>query len=147
VRRIKEPVDLQQVRGRRVAGKVPAPDEHGVAPQRQACRPRVPRQPHPRGARDAPPLGGADRKRRGLEIGARLDLDEGDHAASAGDKIDLAAGDDEPPGEDRIALQTQQQRRNRFGLEPIEMRAAPTLRNLVGAAPHRRSPASASARA
>ena len=131
-------INLEPIRVRRVAGKAPRRDEYGVAPQRQARRPWVPREPDPCGARDSPPLGRADRNRRDLEIGARLHLHKGDRAASSGDEVDLAPVDDETPGEDRIALEAQDERRDRFGLEAIKMRAAPALRALVGvAAPHR----------
>jgi hypothetical protein len=94
-----------------VTGKPPRRDEDGVAPQRKARRPRVSREPNPRRARDSPPLGRADRNRRHLEIGPRLDLDEGDRVASSRDEVDFAAGDDEPPCEDRITLEAQKQRR------------------------------------
>ena len=128
-------------------GKAAGGDEDGVAPERHARRPRVSREPHARRAGDPPPLGCADRNRGCLEIGARLDLDEGDHPAAAGDKVDLAARDGETLGEDRIALEAQQPGRDRLGLEAITMRAAPPLGPLPSAAPHRRAPASLSARA
>ena len=51
------------------------------------------------------------------------------------DEVDFAAGDDEPPREDRVALEAKKQRRNRFGLEAVKMRAAPALCPLVGVAP------------
>jgi hypothetical protein len=88
-----------------VAGKPPPRDEDRVAPQRQANCPRVSREPHACGASDSPPLGRADRNRGDFEISPRLDLDKGDGAAASRDEIDFAARDDEPPREDRVALE------------------------------------------
>jgi hypothetical protein len=90
-----------------MTGKPPARNEDGVASQRKPRRPWVSREPHPGGARDSPPLGRADPNRRDLEIGPRLDLDEGDRAAASRDEVDFAARDDEPAREDRIALEAQ----------------------------------------
>jgi hypothetical protein len=141
-------VDFQAIRGRRVTGKAPRRDEYGVAAKGEARRPGVARHPDPRGSRDAPPLGRADRDRGDLEIGARLDLDEGDRAAPSRNKIDFAAADHEAPRENPVALEAQHERCDRFGAKAIKMRAAPPLRPLAGAfAFHRTAPASASARA
>ena len=81
--RFRESVDLEPIRVRRVTGKPAGRDEDGVAPQGSGPPPRVSREPDPRGARDSPPLGRADRDRRDFEIGPRFDLDEGDRAASS----------------------------------------------------------------
>src|ERR1700722_1361846 len=96
-------VDLKPIRVRLVTGKPPPRDEDGVAPQGQACRPRVSREPYARGAGDPPPLSRADRNRRDFEIGPRVDFDKGDRAAAPRDEIDFASGDDKPPRENRIA--------------------------------------------
>jgi hypothetical protein len=61
-------------------------------------------------------------------------------------EVDFAAGDDESPRENAVALEAQHERRDRFRLEAVEMRAAPALCPLVGV-PHRSAPANASARA
>ena len=86
---------------RGVAGKPAGGDEHGVASQGQARRPRVAREPDARGAGDAPALRRADRLGGGIEIAARLDLDEGDRAAAPRDEIDFAAGYRETSRENR----------------------------------------------
>src|SRR5271167_3196069 len=118
-------VDFQPIRGRGMAGKAPGRDEDGVAPEGQSGRPGVSREPDPGGPRDAPPFGRADRGGGVVEVGARLHLDERDRAASSGDEIDLPAGYRIAPRDDGIALETQKQDGDRFGLEPEEMRAAP----------------------
>jgi hypothetical protein len=88
-----------------MTGKPAGRDEYGVAAKGQARRPRVSRQPHPRRPRDPALFGRADRNRGDLNVRAGLDLDEGDRAASFGDEVDLAAGNDEPAGENPVALQ------------------------------------------
>ena len=88
-------VEIQPIRRDDVAGKPPRGDEHRVAAQRRARRPGVAREPDPRGAGNAPALGFEDRARGGVEIVARLDLDEGDRLAALDDEIDFAAGDRE----------------------------------------------------
>ena len=86
-----ESIDLQAICGRRMPGKAPGRDEYGVASKGEAGRPRVPRQPDPRGSRNSPPLRRADRNRGDLEISARFDLDKGDRSAPSRDEIDFAA--------------------------------------------------------
>jgi hypothetical protein len=88
-----------------VTGKPPARDKNRVAPQGQACRPWVSREPYARGAGDSPPLSRADRDRRDFEISPRLDFDKGEGAAAPRDEIDFAAGDDKPPRQDRVSLE------------------------------------------
>src|SRR5579863_8606584 len=122
-----------------MAGKPPRRDEYGIAPEREACSPRVSRQPDPRRARDPPPLRRADRNRRSLDVRARLDLDKGDRTASLGDEIDFAARHDKPAIENLVALEAQQHRGDLLRLEPEQMSAAPTLGPLNPAfASHRR---------
>src|SRR3984885_6446611 len=141
---LRESVNLQPIRGRRVTGKASGRDEYGVAPKGQARRPGVPRQPYPRRTGDSPPLGRTDRDRRALHVRARLDLDEGDRAASFGDEVDFAAGDDKPARENPIALEAKHERCDRFRLEAKKMGAAPALSPLGAArAAHRAAPASA----
>ncbi len=128
--------------------KAPGSDEYGVASKGEAGRPGVPRKPDPCGSRDSPPLRRADRESGDLQIGARLDLDEGDRTAPSRDEIDFAAGYCEPPRENRIALEAQKQRGDRFGLKAKKMGAASAPLPFAGAlSAHRAAPARASARA
>jgi hypothetical protein len=87
-----------------VAGKPPARDEDGVAPQRQASGPWISREPDTGGAGDSPPLRRADRSRRDFQISPRFDFNKSDRAATSRDQIDFASRDDKPPREDRVAL-------------------------------------------
>ncbi len=123
-------------------------DEYGVASKGEAGRPRVPRQPDPCGSCDSPPLRRADRDRGDLQIGARFDLDEGDRTAPSRDEIDFAPGYRKPSRENRIALEAQQQRGDRFRLKAEKMRAPSAPLPFAGAfSAHRAAPARASARA
>ena len=128
-------------------GKPPPRDEDGVAPQGQARGPWISREPDARGASDSPPLRRADRNRRDFQISPRFDFNKGDRAAPSRDEVDFASRHDEPPRQDRIALEAQKQRRNRFRFEAVKMRIAPALCPLVGPGFHRWAPAIASARA
>jgi hypothetical protein len=83
-----------------VTGKASGRDEYGVAPKGQPRRPRVPRQPDPRGAPDPPLFRHADRDRGDFNVGARLDLDKGDRTAPSCNQVDFTAGDDVAPRED-----------------------------------------------
>ena len=131
-----------------MTGQTPGRDEYGVTSKGEAGRPRVPREPDPCGSRDSPPLRPADRDRGDLQIGARFDLDEGDRTAPSRDEIDFAARYREPPRENRIALEAQKQRGDRFGLKAEKMRAPPAPLPFAGAlSAHRAAPARASARA
>ena len=94
--------------------KAPGSDEYGVASKGEARRPRVPRKPDPCGSRDSPPLRRADRESGDLQIGARFDLDKGDRTAPARDEINFAVRYRKPPRENRIALEAQKQRGDRF---------------------------------
>ena len=127
-------------------GETPGGDEYGVASKGEAGRPRVPRQPDPRGSRDSPPLRRADRNRGDLEISARFDLDKGDRSAPSRDEIDFAARYSKPPFENRIALEAQKERGDRLGLKAKKMGAPSAPPSLDGAlSAHRAAPASASA--
>ena len=70
------------------------------------------------------PLGGdgdpaqpvmVERHRRTVGVGARLDLDEGKHAATPGDEVDLAARHPRAAGEDPPAVQPQPPGGERLG--------------------------------
>src|SRR5579859_6736253 len=73
-----ESINVEEIGGRQVPGKAPGRNKDGVAPQGGPHRPGISGQPGPNGERDAPALGLADRRRRRVEKGPRLDLDEGD---------------------------------------------------------------------
>src|SRR5208337_2760780 len=104
-----------------------------VASKGEADRPGVARQPDPCGSRDSPSLRRADRDRGDLQIGARFDLDKGDRTAPSRDEIDFAARHREPLRKNRIALEAQKQRGDRFGLKAKKMRAASAPLPLAGA--------------
>ena len=103
---------------------------------------------HTRAAREIRRRLIADRFRGLVEAAASLNLNEGDGVAPPHDKIDFAPRNDVPAGEDGIAFQPQQSRRNRFGVEAEEMRFPSASRPIEwGSGAHRAAPASSSARA
>ena len=79
-------------------------DEDGVDADVVAGAGEARRQPLG-GDRDPPQPVMVEGEARAILSGARLDLDEGDDAAAAGDQVDLAAGDAGAAGEDPPALE------------------------------------------
>ena len=111
--------------------------------------PRVAREPHASGARNPPPLRRRDRFRGRVEAAAGLHLDEGDRRRPAATMRSISPPEtDVAPGEDGIAFEPQQRRREPLGVEAEDMRLASARRPIEGfSGAHRAPPASASARA
>ena len=68
-----------------------------------------------RGDRDAAQSMLIERKRRGVGGGALFDLDEGEHLAAPGNKVDFAAAHLDPLGENSPAVEAEPPGRDRLG--------------------------------
>ena len=123
-----------------MAGKPPGRDEDGVAAQikvaAQGLRASQTRAARPMRRR----LVSVIAKCRGVEVVARLDLDEGDRRAAPRDEVDLAAGGGEATIQHLVTLQPQQQRGDRLRRRPnrCARRRALAGRAAVTAASRRR---------
>lgn len=89
-----------------MARKPPRDDEQSIDPDIVAGAHVARRQPLGGNCHPAEAVA-VERKCRGLGGGARLDLDEGERAPSAGDYVDLASGHPGTAGEDPPAVKAE----------------------------------------
>ena len=71
--------------------EAPRPHQHDVEAHFEAGEPRAGQQKGVRGAPDARPLAPVQGLGRRPQVGARLDLDNGEDGAAPGNDVDLAA--------------------------------------------------------
>src|SRR5690606_2918715 len=136
-----------------VARQAPGAHRDQVETQGEAGEVGTAQQEQLGGAHGALALALAERGERLLEIGARLDLDEGEQTAAPGDQVDLAERSAKAPGEDAVAAQAQAPGGEALGPTPPGLArttvrrpfpAARCIGPLIGAAVHHPSSAARS---